>query len=88
MYLNKASVVYHLSFFLEYARDLRIIILRRNNLQYNQHAASALGGRHLDRPSKEFCGPILHIESTKKRLTSRPTNPPEEPARLSIERWE
>ena len=36
------------------------MVLKRKSLQYNQRVTSALGGHQLDRPSKEFCGPILH----------------------------
>jgi hypothetical protein len=35
----------HVDFFLEYAKDLRIIALRRKDLPYKRRASSALGGQ-------------------------------------------
>ena len=55
-------------FFSRYVGDLRIIILRRKSLQHKQCATSALDGQQLDRPSKKFCGLILHKWVNQKTL--------------------
>jgi len=70
------SVGVYISFFLEYAGDLRIIIFRRKSLKYNQRATSALGGQKLDRPSKGFVNQYYINGSTKNTQTSRPTSHP------------